>query len=115
MSTSVKPWRTRQDFRAATDVLLVLRVPLPAAAPVTGQPPQVAANPAEGLEVLLAVCADGQVMALAGHVDLGTGLRNAYGQIVAEELDWPLAQVEVILGDTARAPNQGPTDRKSVV
>ena len=109
MSVNHPSWRTRADFRAADDVLLVLREPAPPAAPVPGQPPQVPANPAEGPEVLLAVCADGSVIALAGHVDLGTGLRSAYAQIVAEELDWAMSQVEVILGDTARAPNQGPT------
>jgi len=102
-------WRNRADFRAAEGVLLVLREP-PAPPPLTrGQPPIVPGNPAEGPEVLLAVCDDGHAVLLAGHVDLGTGLQTAYAQIAAEELDWPLAQMHVVLGDTARAPNQGPT------
>ena len=67
------------------------------------------ANLAEGPEVLLAFADDGCVVALAGHVDLGTGLQTAYAQLVAEELGLPLSRVTVILGDTARAPNQGPT------
>ncbi len=102
-------WRHRQDFRQAEGVLLVLRAPPPPLPPAQGQPPSVPANPAEGLEVLLAVHASGRVTALAGHVDLGTGLRTAYAQIVAEELGLPLECIDVVLGDTARAPNQGPT------
>ena len=106
---SAQPWHTRADFRSAPGVLLVLRLPAPPMPPAQGQPPSVPANAAEGDELLLAVHASGRVTALAGHVDLGTGLRTAYAQIVAEELDWPLERVDVILGDTARAPNQGPT------
>ena len=102
-------WRTRADFRAADGVLLVLREPPVPPPPARGQPPIVPGNPAEGPEVLLAFCDDGQAIALAGHVDLGTGLQTAYAQIVAEELALPLQRVRVILGDTARAPNQGPT------
>ena len=106
-------WRSRQQFRDATGVLLVLRPPSPAPPPAKGQPPAVPGNPAEGLEVLLALVDEGQgrasVVVLAGHVDLGTGIRTAYGQIVAEELDLPLDCVQVVLGDTARGPNQGPT------
>ncbi len=69
----------------------------------------VAGNPAEGVEILIAVWDDGSVTALSGHVDLGTGIRTALAQIVAEELDVPLAQVNMVLGDTTRAPNQGAT------
>ena len=79
-------WRSRQQFRDATGVLLVLRPPSPAPPPAKGQPPAVPGNPAEGLEVLLALVDEGQgrasVVVLAGHVDLGTGIRTAYGQIV---------------------------------
>ncbi|MDB5847707.1 MAG: aldehyde dehydrogenase [Rhodoferax sp.] len=100
---------TRAELRAATGVLLVTRQPLPAPPPVPGQPAAVAANPAEGDEILLAVWDDGSVTALNGHVDLGTGLRTALAQVVAEELDVPMAQVNMVLGDTARAPNQGAT------
>ena len=104
--------RTRSDLRAAPGVLLVLREPPPAPPPVPGQPPATPANPAEGPEVLLAVGGlphGGRALLLAGHVDLGTGLRTAYGQLAAEELDLPLEQLDVVLGDTVRGPNQGPT------
>ena len=109
MSSRSAGWRTRSDFRQAAGVLLVLREPSAAPPPAPGQPPVIAGDPAEGLEVLLALADDGRATALAGHVDLGTGLATAYAQIVAEELDLSIAQVDVVLGDTARAPNQGPT------
>ncbi|APW39918.1 aldehyde dehydrogenase [Rhodoferax koreense] len=100
---------SRAELRAATGVLLVLREPLPATVPVPGQPAAVGANPAEGAEVLLAVWDDGSVTALNGHVDLGTGIRTALSQIVAEELDVAMDSIHMVLGDTARAPNQGAT------
>ncbi|HMH62614.1 MAG TPA: molybdopterin cofactor-binding domain-containing protein, partial [Bradyrhizobium sp.] len=65
---------------------------------------------AEGaFETFVKIAADGSVTAFNGHVDLGTGIRTALGQIVAEELDVSFARVVVVLGDTSRAPNQGAT------
>ena len=106
---NLNPLRTRADFLNATDVLLVVRDPPPANPPAPGQPAAVPGNPAEGVEIVLSLWADSRVIALHGHVDLGTGLQTAFAQIVAEELDVQLEQVEVILGDTGTAPNQGPT------
>jgi nicotinate dehydrogenase subunit B len=60
-------------------------------------------------ETFIKITADGTVTAFNGHVDLGTGIRTALGQIVAEELDVSFAQVVVVLGDTSRVPNQGAT------
>src|SRR6202166_270040 len=60
-------------------------------------------------ETFIRISADGSVTAFNGHVDLGTGIRTALGQIVAEELDVSFARVVVVLGDTAHVPNQGPT------
>ena len=60
-------------------------------------------------ETFITITSDGSVTAFNGHVDLGTGIRTALGQIVAEELDVSFARVVVVLGDTSRAPNQGAT------
>lgn len=60
-------------------------------------------------ETFVRITADGSVTAYNGHVDLGTGIRTALGQIVAEELDVSFARVVVVLGDTAVVPNQGAT------
>jgi nicotinate dehydrogenase subunit B len=60
-------------------------------------------------ETFVKITADGSVTAFNGHVDLGTGIQTALGQIVAEELDVSFARVVVVLGDTSRVPNQGAT------
>ena len=60
-------------------------------------------------ETFIRITADGSVTAFNGHVDLGTGIRTALGQIVAEELDVSFARVVVVLGDTSWVPNQGAT------
>src|SRR3979490_3348365 len=62
-----------------------------------------------GFETFIQISADGTVTAFNGHVDLGTGIRTALGQIVAEELDVSFARVVVVLGDTTVVPNQGAT------
>jgi nicotinate dehydrogenase subunit B len=100
---------TRAALRAAPGVLLVLREVPPPPPPSPGQPPAVPGNPAEGPEILLALWDDGSVTGFAGHVDLGTGLRTALTQIVAEELDLPTSRVRMVMGCTASVPNQGAT------
>src|SRR5712671_5021963 len=62
-----------------------------------------------GFETFIKITTDGSVTAYNGHVDLGTGIRTALGQIVAEELDVSFARVVVVLGDTSLVPNQGAT------
>ncbi len=62
-----------------------------------------------GFETFIRITADGAITAFNGHVDLGTGIRTALGQIVAEELDVSFARVVVVLGDTTHTPNQGAT------
>jgi len=99
----------RKEFHSANGVLLVKRPPPATVSPAPGQPPMVQANPLEGDEVLLAVWDDGSVTALHGHVDLGTGIRTALAQVVAEELDVELSQINMVLGNTASVPNQGAT------
>ena len=47
--------------------------------------------------------------AFTGKTDLGQGNRTALAQIVAEELDVPFDRVRMIMGDTARSVDQGPT------
>ncbi|TWD90364.1 nicotinate dehydrogenase subunit B [Variovorax beijingensis] len=101
--------RTRAEFLSVDGVLLVVRETPPAPAPANGQPAAVAGNPLEGDEILLAVWDDGSASALNGHVDLGTGIQTALAQIVAEELELGMPCVRMMLGDTARAPNQGAT------
>lgn len=110
MSAGTPAPLSRPGILDAPGTLVVLR-PAPAVPPgppggAPSAPPSAA--PAEP-ELLLRVAADGRVTAFNGHVDLGTGIRTALTQIVAEELDVPLEHVDMVLGDTAVAPNQGPT------
>lgn len=65
--------------------------------------------PLDRVSSFIAVGADGNVTAFNGHVDLGTGVRTALAQIVADELDVAFDAVTMILGDTNRTPDQGPT------
>lgn len=60
-------------------------------------------------ELYIAIDRDGRVKAFNGHVDLGTGIRTSLAQIVAEELDVPFEHVDMVLGATSAAPNQGAT------
>lgn len=91
----------RADYLESFGTLAVVRPQAP------GAPLDAAA--ADDLEPFILVRASGEVTAFNGHVDLGTGVRTALAQIVAEELDVPLARVSMVLGDTRLAPDQGPT------
>ncbi|AUC56055.1 aldehyde dehydrogenase (plasmid) [Sagittula sp. P11] len=63
----------------------------------------------KGREIFVTFDSTGVLTAFNGHVDLGTGIQTALAQIVAEEAELPLSRVQVILGDTACTPDQGPT------
>ena len=89
---------------AATGNLAILRPAQMVYGLVTGAPPRDGA-----LDLFLLVDDTGAVTAFNGHVDLGTGIRTALAQIVAEELDVALDRVTMVLGHTGVAPNQGGT------
>jgi nicotinate dehydrogenase subunit B len=57
----------------------------------------------------LAIHRDGSVTVYTSKVDVGTGMRVAMAQMVAEELGVATARVTVVDGDTARCPNHGGT------
>lgn len=76
-------------------------------APRKGAPADAA--PEDGLDLHVCLTAEGRILAFSGHVDLGTGIRTALAQMVAEELDFPFEAVEMVLGDTADTPDQGAT------
>ena len=91
----------RADYLAPFGTLAVVR-------PAAPDAPLDAAAP-EDLEPFILVRASGEITAFNGHVDLGTGVRTALAQIVAEELDVAFERVAMVLGDSAVAPDQGPT------
>jgi nicotinate dehydrogenase subunit B len=61
------------------------------------------------VESFLAINSDGTVTVYSGKVDLGTGLRTALTQMVADELDVEFSTVAIIQGDTDLTPDQGVT------
>jgi nicotinate dehydrogenase subunit B len=63
----------------------------------------------DSVDSYLAIDSGGLVTVYSGKVDLGTGVRTALTQIVAEELDVPFANVTLIQGDTDLTPDQGQT------
>ncbi|MEK7944166.1 molybdopterin cofactor-binding domain-containing protein [Pigmentiphaga sp. YJ18] len=115
MNTPVHaPRLSRRQFLAATGSLAVtftfpalVKRGMAAAGPATDAGSQLVDKNLVSAYVQL--MADGTVRACNGHVDLGTGIRTAFTQIVAEELDVDMSQVTMVLGDTDVTPNQGPT------
>lgn len=103
------PRAQRLALLQASGVLLVTRAPQAAARPAPGQPGAASDYVPALPDIFVAVRDTGEVLAFNGHVDLGTGIRTALSQIVAEELDVPLARVRMVLGHTEATPNQGPT------
>jgi nicotinate dehydrogenase subunit B len=61
------------------------------------------------VDSFLTIDADGTVTVYSGKVDLGTGVKTALTQIVADELDVPMSSVRIVQGDTLTTPDQGPT------
>ena len=97
---------TRPD---AEGLLLVVRAPH-GAGPLHEEPEAASPEPAaEARERFIAVDNQGRVTGYNGHVDLGTGIRTALAQIVAEELDVAVGSVDMVLGHTGLVPNQGGT------
>jgi nicotinate dehydrogenase subunit B len=100
---------TRAELLARDGCLTIVRQPLEPVKPAPGQPGSGSSYVQDTPELFVAVMDDDRILAFNGHVDLGTGIRTSLAQIVAEELDVPAARVQMILGDSAEVPNQGPT------
>jgi nicotinate dehydrogenase subunit B len=91
---------SRRDLLRRSGVLAIV-TPRPADTEHTGQD----AN----LDIQVCLTDQGHIYAFCGKVDLGTGIRTALSQIIAEELDVSIEAVELVLGDTDNSPNQGAT------
>jgi nicotinate dehydrogenase subunit B len=96
---------------------LVVTFALPAIAPASAQNAAVPNGPATrrktpsypNVDQWLAVEPDGTVSVAFGKVELGTGIATAMLQLVADELDVPLANIRLVDVDTRHVPNQGYT------
>lgn len=70
---------------------------------------------ARQLDSWLAVMQDGKIKVFCGKADIGTGVETALAQIVAEELDVPFEQIQMVMGDTAKTVDQGRTTGSGTV
>jgi nicotinate dehydrogenase subunit B len=117
---SVRPEIARRDllkgagYLGAGYLLVACSLPSPLhAAEALGPWPKTI--PDDRVDSWLAVKADGGITCFTGRVDLGTGIRTALAQIVADELDVDLARVTMVMGDTARTPDQGTTSASATI
>ena len=55
------------------------------------------------------IAPDGRVSCLTGKIEMGQGIVTSLAQMLAEELDVPLASVEMVMGDTDLCPYDGGT------
>ena len=65
--------------------------------------------PADKLYAWLAVNPDNTATLFTGKVETGTGVGTALAQIAAEELDFPLDRLDVVMGTTSQTVDQGPS------
>jgi len=101
---------TRRDFLKGTGILIV-SFSLPSFPRMAYAQSATAGKTValDEVDAFLAIDAKGRVTLYSGKVDLGTGTRTGLTQIVAEELDVPMARIDVIEGDTLLTPAQGNT------
>ena len=52
---------------------------------------------------------DNTATLFTGKVETGTGVGTALAQIAAEELDFPLDRLDVVMGTTSQTVDQGPS------
>jgi isoquinoline 1-oxidoreductase len=115
MAAPLQPKALHDGLLSHVGALLVVRNPVAPPTPAPGQPGAASTYVPATPEIFVAVlCDDGhpsgwRALAFNGHVDLGTGVRTSLAQIVADELEVPFERLEMILGHTEAAPNQGPT------
>src|SRR6516225_7981104 len=92
----------RSFLKSGGSLVVAFAVPMGAAAAADFAPVR-----ASELDSWIAIAGDGKVTAFTGRIDLGTGAQTVYCQAIAEELDIPVESVSVVMGDTARTPEQG--------
>jgi CO/xanthine dehydrogenase Mo-binding subunit len=95
----------REALRAGGALVVAVTLPVSdAAAQATGKSVNL-----NDVAAFLEISADNRLTIYYGKVDLGTGIRIAVRQMVADELDFPIERVALVEGDTDLTPDQGPT------
>jgi nicotinate dehydrogenase subunit B len=106
----VSPVPSRRDLLKASGALLIaFSLPGSRNGATAQELPVLKSVALDQVDTFLAIDGSGIVTVYVGKVELGTGVRTGFTQIVADELDVPMDRVNVIQGDTALTPDQGPT------
>ena len=100
---------SKRDFLRTSGALVIAFAFEPAASALAQTAAAGKSLAADTVDSYLVIAPDGGVTLYSGKVDMGTGARVAYRQIVAEELDVPLNRIHMIGLDTSRAIDQGVT------
>ncbi|HQT88019.1 MAG TPA: molybdopterin-dependent oxidoreductase [Acidiphilium sp.] len=112
MSAGAKLRLSRRDLIGFASGMVV-SFPLLARSDMINSATSVATVPpppdAAKLYAWLAVHPDNTATLYTGKVDVGTGAQTALAQIAAEELDFPIDRLSVVMGTTSETVNQGPT------
>lgn len=93
----------RRDFIKLTGCGLTVVFTLPPALEALGQSSTRQGYPTD-LNAYLHIGEDGRVTCLVGKVELGQGTMTSLAQLLADELDVPLASIDMVMGDTDRSP-----------
>ncbi|MEO7127423.1 MAG: molybdopterin cofactor-binding domain-containing protein, partial [Rhodoferax sp.] len=75
----------------------------------TGGNVSMAPPDAARLSAWIAIHPDNTATLFTGKVDTGTGISIALAQIAAEELDFPVERLSVVMGTTSKTVDQGPS------
>jgi nicotinate dehydrogenase subunit B len=81
----------------------------PAAAPPPPPSPPGSLKETPFLDSWVRIDSDGSITVFTGKAELGQGLKTAFQQIAAEELDVPFASLKVVTADTRRTADEGYT------
>ena len=103
---------TRRHFlQSSGGLLIAFSLPGRAGAMVSGADPASSFGPPPAglLSAWLAVHPDNRATLFTGKVDTGTGTQTALAQIAAEELDFPVERLDVVMGTTSQTVDQGPS------
>src|SRR6185437_5029297 len=102
----------RRHFMKASGGLLIafsFMDPLRAMAQTAAGNAPAAAPDAARLDAWIAIHPDDTATLFTGKVDTGTGIEIALAQIAAEELDFPIDRLSVVMGTTSKTIDQGPS------
>ncbi|HEV7619560.1 MAG TPA: molybdopterin cofactor-binding domain-containing protein [Burkholderiaceae bacterium] len=98
----------RNFLRTGGALVIAFSLPLASRALAAVAPGTKSMNKSE-VDAWLVLGKDGTVTVYTGKVDLGTGVRTALMQMMADELEVPFEKIEMVMGDTALTVDQGQT------